>query len=243
MNVQGRLQHEVWRYNLFKWGVLLLLAIAVGVTQWGSDGLTQPVRAIVPTPLSSPAPTETIITPPTLLLDSHAPLIVNSSLTLRGSGTPDHVISLFQSGLEHGKAVVDAAGNWSFTVALTATGQFQWTAVAIDGAGRISAESEPLLVEVRPIPNMPTLAMPVLPANFFGGDVLLTGSADAGSVVGILLNDRIFDVATADENATWSYDLPLDEVGKYKIAAQLIDAAIEEQLTSDSIEIEVSEVK
>lgn len=241
MNVNGRLPYEVRRYNLFKLIVLLLLGTLIGLTQLQTEAIEPAVQVAFPTPAPTVAPTQIVIAPPSLRLDSADRLIVNNSLTLRGTHTPEHVIILRQAGVEKGKAVVDEEGNWSYEIDLDAAGQAVWTAVATDGEGRISAESSPLILEVLPAPSAPTLDIPMLQDPFTGGDVVLTGSADAGSVVSILLNGRIYDVATADKIGRWSSTLSLAESGTHSVAAQLIDAAIDEVLTSMTIEINVVE--
>lgn len=239
MNANGRSYDETRRYTVFKVGVLMLLAILVGLTQWQVEGVESPARFDIPTPLPTIAPTVVVLTTPTLLLDSSAPLIVRHSITLRGRGTPDHVISVRRAGVEQGKAVVDENGDWSYEVQLETVGQAAWTAIATDGAGRVSAESQPLLLAVLPEPTAPTLDIPAIADDFAGGDVLLTGSADAGSVVSILVNERIFDVVSADAEGQWRYTLPLADAGTYRITVQLIDASIERILSSEMIEITV----
>ncbi len=238
MSAISRPPADVLKYNIFKIAVLILLALAVGLTQWRADQVESSLSPIIPTPAPTSSPTAIVLATPSLFLDASASLIVYTPLTLRGRGTPDHIISVRQNDSEQGKAVVDPDGNWSFEVNLVEVGQFTWTAVATDGEGRVSAASSPLIIEVKPR-STPTLKVPDIADDFSGGDVLLSGSADPNSIVSILVDERIYDVVTADADGAWSYTLPLTTSGQHQIAAQLIDPAVDEILTSERIEITV----
>ena len=244
MMAQARPRHEVRRYDAFKLITLLVLAGFVAATQLMGSAETVTTTTTVPTieisiPTPAPvmaAPTSIPIAMPSIVLDADDILFTGSQLALSGTGTPENVVLLRENGQERGQAVIDADGNWSYAVELSDAGQMSWTAVETDGAGNISAETSPLLLEVRPEPTAPTLTV----SDVVDGSVTLSGSAEAGAIVGVLINDRIYDVATADGSGVWTYTLPLVP-GEYVLGAQLIDNTIEDVLSSETFTLTVDE--
>lgn len=240
--IRGRTHGEVRRYDLFKLLILGVLGAFVLVTRWQPSTAASPAPATMP-PIATPRPTEVVPTPttvpPTIFIDDASERRVGESITLRGRGAAGQVVVVRQNGVNIGQAVADAGGAWRYAIDLTTEGEVIWTAAGRDGDGEFSAESPPLLFTVLPaiVFTPPTLTEPERVETMTGEGIILRGSADPGNIVGLTLNGRVYDLATANERGEWVYSLRLEEAGSYEVAAQLIDSRLDAPLVSDSVTI------
>ncbi|MBB6366353.1 hypothetical protein FHR56_001466 [Xanthomonas sacchari] len=156
-----------------------------------TDGQTLTVVVTDPAGNNSPP---TSVQAPDLLA---APIIqATNGSVIAGTSEAGATITLSDgNGAPIGQAVVDAAGNWSFTPATPLPDGTVITAVASNAAGTVSPPATTTVDAVAP-------AAPVLqPSN---GSVV-AGSAEAGATVTVTdANGTLIGQATADASGTWS---------------------------------------
>ncbi|WP_236215128.1 Ig-like domain-containing protein, partial [Metapseudomonas otitidis] len=139
---------------------------------------------------------------------------------------PNATVVLYDNGVEIGRTVADANGNWSLEPTQPlANGAHLLTAKAIDPAGNISGPSTGFHFTVAPLvkPNAPTIDSvyddeDIRVGYLQPGDItddwtpLIAGSADAGAKVNIYANDELIGTATAGSDGKWAFDrADLDE--------------------------------
>ncbi|MET7142718.1 Ig-like domain-containing protein [Xanthomonas sp. PPL139] len=156
-----------------------------------TDGQTLTVVVTDPAGNNSPP---TSVQAPDLLA---APIIqATNGSVIAGTSEAGATITLSDgNGAPIGQAVVDAAGNWSFTPATPLPDGTVITAVASNAAGTVSPPATTTVDAVAP-------AAPVLqPSN---GSVV-AGSAEAGATVTVTdANGTLIGQATADASGNWS---------------------------------------
>ncbi|MDV0439043.1 Ig-like domain-containing protein [Xanthomonas sacchari] len=156
-----------------------------------TDGQTLTVVVTDPAGNNSPP---TSVQAPDLLA---APIIqATNGSVIAGTSEAGATITLSDgNGAPIGQAVVDAAGNWSFTPATPLPDGTVITAVASNAAGTVSPPATTTVDAVAP-------AAPVLqPSN---GSVV-AGNAEAGATVTVTdSNGTLIGQATADASGTWS---------------------------------------
>ncbi|MGB7251501.1 MAG: Ig-like domain-containing protein, partial [Phormidesmis sp.] len=172
-----------------------------------------------PTALTAPALTEDSDTGASAIDN-----VTNSSTpTLTGTGIPGDTVTLYADDAEVGTTVVDDAGTYSVTPdAPLAEGTPELTVTFTDPAGNPSAPSPALPVTIdETAPNAPAIDDPVEIDNVISeaeqGDVLLSGTAAANSVVDITLTDS--------NNATIERQIAADENGVWTLAGSEIDVS------------------
>ncbi|CAG9167131.1 Ig-like domain-containing protein [Cupriavidus pampae] len=120
--------------------------------------------------------------------------------TLIGTAEAGSTISVFNGATLLGTTVADINGNWTFTTPALSNGAYALTLTATDAVGNISTATAPYGFIVDTI-------APVAPVITRASGTTLTGTAEAGSAVGIDLNgDGVADVTvTATVGGTWSF--------------------------------------
>jgi hypothetical protein len=108
-------------------------------------------------------------------------------LTLTGAAAAGSTVSLYDGATLLGSATANGTGAWSFNTGTLADAIHSLTARASDAAGNVSAASAALQVTVdTAAPVAPTiLASAVNSFDVSGASVLLTGTAEAGSIVSL----------------------------------------------------------
>ncbi|PWK34954.1 Ig-like domain-containing protein [Cupriavidus plantarum] len=127
-------------------------------------------------------------------------------IDLNGDGTPDATV------------VADAGGNWSYTIATPVAAGAAVSVTASDAAGNTSPPATATLADVTP-PALPTIAAT--------NGASLSGTAEAGSTVGIDLDgDGAMDVTvTATGTGSWSYTPATPIANGTVVTVTALDAA------------------
>jgi uncharacterized surface protein with fasciclin (FAS1) repeats len=166
-----------------------------------------------------------------------------------GTGMPGETITISSNGAIVGTGTVDASGNWTVLVPADAvTGEI--TMQAVDAAGDVSQQSEPLKLNARP----PSLSiegdMQIDPASGAilvptAGDVTLTGQGEPGTQVEVVVDGAPATTAVVDVSRQWVASLPLSEGvhvlqlntldpgGTLLAAAQPVTVAVGEQALAE----------
>ncbi|MFO1059519.1 MAG: Ig-like domain-containing protein [Dongiaceae bacterium] len=152
--------------------------------------------------------------------------------TLSGTAEPGTTVTLFRDGDAVGTAAVDAAGQWSFTTDGLGDGAYRFTAQSTDGFGNQTEPSAAFAVTVDTVaPAAPTIDA-VTPDSGAAGDgltgdgsPLLSGTAEAGSIVTLFRDGSPIGTTTADAAGQWSLETGALGDGSYLFTAQAADAA------------------
>ncbi len=154
---------------------------------------------------------------------------------IAGSAEAFAVISLIENGASLGSASADASGQWQLTLGSLAEGPHTLTASAVDRAGNTSALSGSLTVTIDTTPpaapSVPALA-PASDTGLSNSDRLtgiaaptFTGSAEAGSVIDLLVGGSAVGTGTASGAGLWTITSSTLGEGTQTISARARDAA------------------
>lgn len=177
--------------------------------------------------------------------DGETPLPVNNGVTnttspvLSGSAEPGALITVSDGDTVLGSVTADTQGNWSFTPeAALSEGDYSLTTTVTDPAGNVSAPSAPLNFTIDTTP--PAAAGDLQVSNEAGGVArpvdeagatntttpVLSGTAEAGSLVTVYNNGEVLGSVTAGDDGNWRFtpDAPLAE-GNYSLTTRVTDTA------------------
>ena len=124
-----------------------------------------------------------------------APTVGNSNGTVfSGTAEAGSTVILSNANGVIGEALVDANGNWHFTASPAIANGGEVSVVARDPSGNTSP-AQTVVVD-NALPNAPVIAT--------SNGTVISGTADAGSLVIVSANDIEIGRATAGPNGTWS---------------------------------------
>jgi Bacterial Ig-like domain/FG-GAP-like repeat/Bacterial Ig domain len=160
----------------------------------------------------------------------------DQSLVLSGTAEPGSTVTVFQDGTSIGTTTVDGTGAWSFDDTGTSlpAGSYQFQASATNLAGITSATSAAFAVVVdtsvaTPVVTAITTDTGASATDGVTSDQTLTvsGTADADSIVTVLLNGTVIGTTGVDVLGSWTLDYAgttLPE-GTYALQARAMDVA------------------
>lgn len=162
---------------------------------------------------------------------------VTSGLTITGSAPANATVELFDGTASLGMTTADANGAFSRDVTLT-SGTHAITARVTDAAGNVSASSGALNITI-------DAAAPAAPVSLDfdddgQGNVTVTGTAEAGSIVQIFNGATGVGTVTAGSNGAFSLNLALDP-GSYSLTARATDSAGNQGAASAPLDVTVGE--
>ncbi|WP_386071099.1 Ig-like domain-containing protein [Tahibacter sp. UC22_41] len=165
---------------------------------------------------------------PFLVIPANGTMTGNSLPTVGGTAEPGSTVNVFVDGTSRGTATADGAGNWNFTVPTAlADGPHVAKARATDSAGNVSADSDSNTFTVDTVaPAAPILVTPV-DGNTTGNSLpTVSGTAEPGSSVTVIVDGTSRGIATADGAGNWSFTVltPLSD-GPHTAKARATDAA------------------
>lgn len=159
--------------------------------------------------------------------------------TLEGRGTSGDTVTIIDNGQPIGTAIVGADGKWNFTPTTPLNdGEHEFTVVMTDPAGNSAVPSEPYKVIIdTQAPNVPTITRVVDDVGSIVGDIprngstddkrpTLHGTAEAGSLVTVIMDNNIFGSVYAAADGSWSFTPGSDLAdGKHEFSVTSSDAA------------------
>ena len=145
--------------------------------------------------------------------------------TISGTSEAGATVTVRLDGTALTPVAADGAGNWSLTTAVLADGAHAVTAVAADAAGNLSAASSTTSFSVdATAPVAPVIATPVDGATIGEGRPMISGTADVGSTVQLMIDGGAPVSITATAGGAWSYRPPSDlSVGLHVLTAVAVD--------------------
>lgn len=178
-------------------------------------------------------------TPVTLTIDSEAPvapvisspagggILATDRPQVEGTAEAGSTVTVLVDGAAAGVTTADESGVWSLVTPALAAGAHTVTATAADAAGNVSAASAaiPFIVDADS-PAMPTLTSPAEGSVLTDRTPEVTGAAEPGALVRVILDGATAGTATADGAGEWavSVSAPLVD-GAHAVRATATDAA------------------
>ncbi len=152
-----------------------------------------------------------------------------------GSAEAFAVVGLIENGASLGSATADVSGQWQLTLGTLSEGPHTLSASAVDRAGNTSTPSGSLTVTIDTTPpaapSAPALA-PTSDTGLSNGDRLtriaaptFTGSAEAGSVIDLLVGGSTVGTGTASGAGLWTITSSTLGEGAQTVLARARDAA------------------
>ncbi|MGT2437718.1 Ig-like domain-containing protein [Bradyrhizobium betae] len=170
-------------------------------------------------------------------------------VTLNGTAEAGSNVRIFDGSAQVGTLTASASGVWSFTTGLLTDGTHSFTSAAMDAAGNVSALSAPLNAVVDTIvPSAPVIKS-FSPDSDTTGDgitnvnqIILTGTAEAGSSVQVFDGSTQVGAATANASGAWSFATAKLANGSHNFAAKAVDAATNTSALSTVLEVVVDTI-
>jgi hypothetical protein len=157
--------------------------------------------------------------------------------TLSGTAEANATVSIYSGGVLVTAVTANGAGNWSYTTAGLADGNYSFTVTATDGAGNVSALSSAYAVTVDTIaPAVPVIvsitddAAPVIGVIPDGGvsndtTPILAGTAAANASISIYDGGVPLATVVANGLGAWSYTPAALTDGNHSFTVTATDAA------------------
>ncbi|NOK08044.1 Ig-like domain-containing protein [Corallococcus exercitus] len=193
----------------------------VSVTARDAVGNTSPARTVSFTVDATRPDAPVIVTP------ANGAALAASPVTYSGTAEPGSRVTVTLDGTSLGTVTANGAGEWSFTPGIVlGDGGHTLTAVAQDGAGNTSPVATSTFTVDTTAPDAPVFTAPALNATVTTARPVITGTADLGTQVTLVIGGNTFGPLTVDASGTWSFtpatDLPQ---GPITVSATAADAA------------------
>ncbi len=161
------------------------------------------------------APTVSSVSTPT----SSDPVLVT------GTAEPGTTVVVFVDGSAAGTAVADGTGSFSIPLTGLAEGPHTFTSVATDPAGNSGTGSDAQTFTVdRTAPSAPVLGTPAADGYVNTAETVVTGTAEPGATVTLLVDGNAPVVVTAAADGTFCASLTLSD-GNHVVTATASDGA------------------
>jgi LPXTG-motif cell wall-anchored protein len=198
-------------------------AHTVSATATDAAGNTGPISNTNTFTVDSVAPAAPVVTAP-----ADGSSTADATPTITGTAEPNTTVTVTIDGAELGTAPVDALGNWTLTPATPlGDGEHTVTATATDAAGNESGPSAPVSFTVDTTgPAAPVITSPADGSTTNDDTPPITGTAEPGSIVTIVIDGTEVGAAETDESGDWTFQptTPLTE-GDHTVTATATDDA------------------
>lgn len=195
--------------------------------------------ATQPAPVISPAPSSTLLPPPSMVIDPGGPeLSVLDPITISGTAPPGVTVNITANHVFLGEAAADASGEWSFTWNNPAAGSTLISAVVMGDMGQISV---PAMLEVVFVVPRPRIDAPAFGEIFSPGPIPVRGVAQPGVMVDVQNEGSglVLTSTQAGPDGTWQTTITLyDEA---RITLQAVTTGPDgSRLVSDPVRITIA---
>ncbi|OJH36194.1 adventurous gliding motility protein AgmC [Cystobacter ferrugineus] len=149
----------------------------------------------------------------------------NTRPVITGTAESETTVTIYLDGVERGTAPV-TAGAWSYALTGDLTdGRYEVKATATDAAGNTSPESTPHSFTIDTVaPAAPVVSTPTEGA-YVTTPVIITGRAEAGSTVTVLIDGVPVGLASANDSGEWTYETSAVLDGPREVKVTATDAA------------------
>ncbi|MBR0906454.1 hypothetical protein JQ588_27720 [Bradyrhizobium liaoningense] len=147
----------------------------------------------------------------------------DNTIELKGSAAAGSTVKFYDGTTQIGSTTANSSGSWTYITKVLTDAKHTLTATATNSSGQTSAASSALAITVdTKAPTAPTIASSkVNSAN----QVVMSGNAEAGSVVKVLDGTTQIGTATANSSGVWAYTSAALAVGAHSLTAKAADAA------------------
>ncbi|MGX1170737.1 Ig-like domain-containing protein [Bradyrhizobium sp. NC92] len=147
----------------------------------------------------------------------------DNTIELKGSAAAGSTVKFYDGATQIGSTTADSSGAWDYITKVLTDAKHTLTATATSSSGQTSVASSALAITVdTKAPTAPTIAShTVNTAN----QVVMSGSAEASSVVKVFDGTTQIGTATASSTGGWSYTSSALAAGSHSLTATATDAA------------------
>jgi N-acetylneuraminic acid mutarotase len=173
---------------------------------------------------------------PVVVTPASGAVVKTSTPVISGTAEAHSTVTIFLDGTVVGTASAEGSGSWSFTPsAPLAQGPHTVTATATDAAENTSPASSPSTFTVDTVsPAIPVVVSPAAGAVVDRRRPVMTGTAEVGTTVTVILDEAEVGTAAVSDTGTWSFtpaeDVPL---GSHTLAARATDVVGNSSPASD----------
>ena len=178
------------------------------------------------------------------------------NVLLFGTGEPGSRIQILQNGEVIGETIVRSDGSWNYRLDLPNTGDYEFTARALDSNSNPGAEGNSFLVSVvdpsdgaEPlIIDSPPLLGDVsrVGAGQYRVPISLTGTGEPGATVRLWVGDNFLGRTTVGDDGNWSFDgfriLGLDTPYQVRGLMEDADNVLLSRANGDTIRLTTADV-
>ncbi|MCP3390673.1 Ig-like domain-containing protein [Bradyrhizobium sp. CCGB12] len=146
----------------------------------------------------------------------------DNTVELKGTAAAGSTVKFYDGTTQIGSTTANSSGNWDYITKVLTDAKHTLTATATNSSGKTSAASSALAVTVDTKVAAPTIASnKVNSAN----QVVMSGNAEASSVVKVFDGATQIGSATANSSGVWTYTSAALAVGAHSLTAKATDVA------------------
>ncbi|MBR0717982.1 hypothetical protein JQ632_29030 [Bradyrhizobium liaoningense] len=235
---------DVYFVGPFAYGALWLEEVNanIHITQWENVRYATIVNGqlipgdLIPAPL--PVEGSTAPTAPTTPTVPGAPTIASFStdsgvagdkitndntLELKGTAAAGSTVKIYDGSTQIGSTTADSSGGWDYITKVLTDAKHTLTATATNSSGQTSAASSALAVTVdTTAPTAPTIVSKTVNS---ANQMVMSGNAEASSVVKVFDGTTQIGTATTNSSGVWSYTSGTLAAGSHSLTAKAMDVA------------------
>ncbi|MGY3034422.1 hypothetical protein ACVIIV_003592 [Bradyrhizobium sp. USDA 4354] len=147
----------------------------------------------------------------------------DNTIELKGSAAAGSTVKVYDGTTQIGSTTADSSGNWDYITKILTDAKHTLTATATNASGLTSAASSALAITVdTQAPTAPTIGSHTVNS---ANQAVLSGTAEASSVVKVFDGTTQVGTVTADSSGAWGYTSAALAVGSHSLTAKATDAA------------------
>lgn len=147
----------------------------------------------------------------------------DNTIELKGSAAAGSTVKFFDGTIQIGSTTTDSSGNWDYITKVLTDAKHTLTATATNTSGQTSVASSALAVTVdTKAPTAPTMASHTVNS---ASQAVVSGSAEASSVVKVFDGTSQIGSATTNSSGVWTYTTAALAAGSHSLTATATDAA------------------
>ncbi|MFB6459715.1 Ig-like domain-containing protein [Bradyrhizobium tunisiense] len=162
----------------------------------------------------------------------------DNTIELKGSAAAGTTVKIYDGTTQLGSTTADSSGNWDYITKVLTDAKHTLTATATNSSGQTSAASSALAVTVdTTAPTVPTIASNTVNS---ANQAVLSGKAEASSVVKVFDGTTQIGTATADGSGAWAYTSTTLAAGAHSLTAKATDVAGNTSVASTVVTASIS---
>ncbi|MDF0494641.1 Ig-like domain-containing protein [Bradyrhizobium yuanmingense] len=157
----------------------------------------------------------------------------DNTIELKGSAAAGSTVKVYDGTTQIGSTTADSSGHWDYITKVLTDAKHTLTATATNSSGQTSTASSALAITVdTTAPTAPTIvSQTVNSAN----QVVMSGKAEASSVVKLFDGTTQIGTVTADSSGVWGYTTGTLAAGSHSLTAKATDVAGNTSVASTAV--------